>query len=395
MPPYRVAALASHPIQYQAPLFRALAAHPEVDLHVFFCERWGATAYPDPGFRVNVSWDIPLLEGYPSTFLPNRSPFHYPSSFWGVLNPGVFTTIRRGGFHALMIHGWALASNWIAWAAAPEITRILLRGETNGLAEPTGLKGAGRRLLLKKFFRRTSAFLAIGTRNASFYRSYGVPAERIFSTPYSVDNEFFMRRAEVLFSQKKSLRRKNEIPPDLPVILFCGKLTPAKRPVDLLDAFASLPQSLGASLVFVGDGVLRSELETTARKKRIPHVFFLGSQNQSQMPACYAMADVLVLPSEFEPWGLAVNEAMCCGLPIIASDQVGAAVDLIREGINGFIYPAGKVEALADCLRKVLDNESIRRQMGRQSRELIRHWGIPECVEGILQALHSTARSVP
>lgn len=388
---YRLAILASHPIQYQAPLFRALAARPEIDLHVFFCCRWGVEHYRDPGFGVSFSWDTPLLKGYSHTFLRNLSPCPGGlTRFLGVVNTGIVVAILRGKFDAIWIHGWYLASNWIAWATGISTrTPILLRGESNGLAEPGGLKGGIKRAVLTALFKRISGFLAIGTNNANFYRSYGVPEEKIFWMPYAVDNNFFMEHAQRLAGQKRLLREREGIPPDLPVILFCGKFLEKKRPFDLLWALTLLDGYPKASLVFVGDGPLRAEMERLTTEHRLTNVYFLGFRNQTELPTYYAMADILVLPSSFEPWGLVLNEAMCFGLPVIASDQVGAAVDLVQEGINGFIYPVGDVKALADRLQRVLVNERARQEMGHQSRTIISRWGIEEDVEVLLKALHS------
>lgn len=390
---HRLAVLASHPIQYQVPLFRALAARPEIDLHVYFCCRWGTESYDDPGFGVHFSWDIPLLEGYRYTFLRNLSPFPGPSRFLGLLNPGVLGTVLQDKRDALWIHGWALASNCLAWAgAAARRLPILLRGETSGLAEPTGLKGTVKRRVLKAFFSQVAGFLAIGTNNANFYRSYGVPVQRIFWTPYAVDNAFFIRHAGRLAEEKRLLREREGLRPDLPVILFCGKFQERKRPLDLLKAFALLNDQLAGSLVFVGDGPLRREMERFIDNHRLANVRILGFRNQSELPACYGMADVLVLPSSHEPWGLVLNEAMCFGLPVIASDGVGAAADLVHEGANGFTYPVGNVLALRGCLRKVLVDPDCRTAMGMESHAIIKRWGIKEGVEGVLMALDSVVR---
>src|SRR5437867_3974057 len=186
--PFQLAILASHPIQYQVPLFRALAARPEIELRVFFCCRMGLERYQDPGFGLSLSWDIPMLEGYSYVFLRNLSHRAGSSRFLDILNPGIASAILRGNFDAIWIHGWALATNWIAWACASAFrVPILLRGEANGLNEPTGIKRKVKQAVLKTFFTRVAAFLAIGSNNARFYRSYGVPEERIFFTPYSVD----------------------------------------------------------------------------------------------------------------------------------------------------------------------------------------------------------------
>jgi glycosyltransferase involved in cell wall biosynthesis len=388
--PYRLAVLASHPIQYQAPLFRALAAHPQIDLHVYFLSQRGLELYNDPGFGVSFSWDTPLLEGYRSSSLHNQSPRLGPDWLMRLVNPRLISVVLQEQFDALWLHGWALASNWIGWAAAiPRGLPILLRSESNGMAEPKGIKGAVKRCALKAFFRRIVAFLAIGTSNANFYKSYGVSEEQIFWTPYAVDNGFFMDHAQRLDGQKRMLREKVGIPPDLPVILFCGKFLEKKRPFDLLRAFACLHDHAKTSLVFVGDGPLRADMERFIVEQQLIGIHLLGFRNQTELPACYAMADVLVLPSSSEPWGLVVNEAMCFGLPIIASDQVGAAVDLIQEGVNGFTYPVGNISILADCLQKVLADEETCQAMGRQSHAIISRWGIGEDVEGVVQALHA------
>jgi hypothetical protein len=177
---YRLAVLTSHPIQYQAPLFRALASQSEIDLHVFFCCRWGVEQYRDPGFGVSFSWDTPLLYGYNATFLHNLSPCPGPAQFLGIVNPGIVSVILRGQFDAFWIHGWALASNWVAWATAASTSLpILLRGESNGLAESIGLKGMLKRTVLKTFFSQLAGFLAIGTSNRNFYTSYGVVAPQL------------------------------------------------------------------------------------------------------------------------------------------------------------------------------------------------------------------------
>ena len=391
-PRYRLAVLASHPIQYQAPLFRALAARSEIDLHVFFCHRWGAERYKDPGFGLSLSWDIPLLDGYKYTFLRNFSFRPGPTWFWGVVNPGIVLSVLGNKFDALWIHGWALASNWMGWATAvPRRLPVLLRGETNGLTRQAGLKGKVKKVVLKTLFSQVAGFLAIGTNNANFYKAYGIAEERIFWTPYAVDNALFLKHASALEGQKRSLREKEGLPPDLPVILFCGKFQEKKRPMDLLEAFALLDWPHAASVVFVGDGPQRPIMERFATERRLANVYFLGFRNQTKLPACYAMADVLVLPSDFEPWGLVVNEAMCFGLAVIVSDQVGAAADLVRDGVNGFIYPVGNIQSLADRLQRVLANEQAREEMGKQSYTIINRWGFEEDIAGLLNALHAVA----
>lgn len=391
--PYRLAALVSHPIQYLAPLYRVLAERREIDLHVYFGCAWGTRVYRDPGFGVRFAWDVPLLNGYPHTFLRNLHPWPNPNRFLGLINPGVLSALRRGRYDAVWVHGWFPASTWLAWAGAQARgIPILLRAEASGLTEPAGLKRAVKQVILRTLFSQIDGFLAIGASNANFYRTYEIREDRIFMSPYSVDNEFFIGRARELRGQKRSLRAQEGLPPDLPVVLFCGKFYDVKRPLDVLRAFRQLDGTPPASLALVGDGPLRGELEEYARREKLSSVHFLGFRNQARLPECYALADCLVLPSASETWGIVLNEAMCFGLPVIATDRVGGAADLIREGEDGFTYPVGDVGVLADRLREILRDEDRREAMGQRSLEIIGHWGPKESADGIVNALEQVVR---
>ena len=381
--PYRVAYLTSHPIQYQAPLFRALARRPGVDLTVFFCSDQGARRYRDPGFGTELAWDVPLLDGYRSVVLPNLNRRGGPGSFLGLVNARIVTELRHGGFDAVIVHGWAYATNWLAFVAAAILgVPLIIRGESNGLREPHGWRRVVKRLALGWLFRRASAFLAIGSLNRRFYREYGVPADRVFFAPYAVDNACFQKAAQRL-PPRATLRAERGIPDDTTVFLFCGKLTPVKRPIDALAAFQRLDNRERAALLFVGDGPLRAEIEAHAAGMR--NVSITGFRNQSELPREYAVADVLLLPSEFEPWGLVVNEALNFGLAVVASDQVGAAADLVRAEDGGHIVPVGDVAALSRVMHRCMEERAGRPRAS--TKRLIDEWTVEHCADGILDAL--------
>lgn len=385
---YRLAIVASHPIQYQAPLFRALGASEEIDPTVFFCSNAGARTYYDAGFGRTVRWDVPLLDGYRHRFLPNVSPTRGTGRFWGVFNPRLVGHLLRGRFDAMLIHGWGLSTYWLAIEAARAMRiPIFLRAESNGLSEPTGAKAAVKRAMLGHIFAGSAGFMAIGTLNRKFYQKYGVEPERVFPAPYSVDNSFFARHAEELCPRREELRGQAGIPSGAVVFLFCGKLSAVKRPLDVLEAFARVPHP-SKYLVLAGDGVLRGEIEAKARELGLSNTLITGFCNQTELPRWYAVADALVLPSGFEPWGLVVNEAMNFSLPIIASDGVGSAPDLVEPGGNGFVYPRGDVDALARSMEQVATDGALRAAMGARSRQIIDGWGIAQTVEGYERALH-------
>jgi len=357
---------------------------------VLFCSDWGLKDYRDEGFGQVLRWDIPLIEGYHSEFLPNVSPKPNVSSFWGVINPTVVQRLRKGRFDAVWVHGWAKFTDLLALLTAFAAgIPVILRTDTNLLPHMPLWKAAIKRAVLSRLFRRVSGFLAIGRYNAEFYKTYGVPKEKIFLISYAVDNAFFFQTEGELLPKKNELKRKFEIHDDLPVILFSGKLLDVKRPIDLLIAFAEVSKSVKSALVYVGDGPLRPKLEVYAKESRIQNVYFMGFKNQTELPQFYAMADVFALPSEFEPWGLVVNEAMCFGLPVIVSDQVGAAGDLVHHGLNGFVYPAGQVSILAEYLRALVADPAKGQRMGEISKQLISQRNYLQDTKKVLMCLEN------
>jgi len=390
---FRLAILASHVIQYQAPLFRMLACQPEIELSVFFCSEGGARSYHDKGFGREVKWDVPLLEGYSFEFLPNWSIRPDASEFWGRINPRIILFLRRRKFDAIWVHGWARFTDWMAMLAAFTFKiPVLMRGESNLLLALPPWKSALKRIVLRNLFRRTSAFLAIGRYNADFYRAYGVPKEKIYLIPYAVNNDFFLSQAEKLANCKAELKQELGIAPGVPVVLYSGKLIGKKRPSDLLKAFEYVLKTQKAVLVYVGAGSLEPELKHYAETKHLP-VVFAGFRNQTELPKWFAIADVFVLPSADEPWGLVVNEAMCFSLPIVASDQVGAAGDLVRGGMNGFVFSPGDTRSLSEHLEPLLSDPVLRASFGTKSREIIEHWSYRENVNGILNCLEQLANA--
>lgn len=392
--PYRLAVLASHVIQYQGPLYRELAKHPEIELTVFFCSRQGLQPYRDQGFGQHFKWDVPLLEGYRSHFLSNWSPRPNASTFWGLMNPAIVRVLKPADFEAVWVHGWSQFSVWLALLTA--FTRgipVLMRAENNLLSPVPRWKADIKRFVLGRLFRRIAGFLATGRYNAEFYRAHGVPDRRIFLVPYAVNNNFFISQAEENKSGNNlegnlNMKRELGISSEAVVILFSGKLVPAKRPHDLLRAFEGIPDRHRAALIYLGDGPLRRSLEKYVADNSLANVHFVGFRNQTEIAGFFAAADIFVLPSGLERWGLVVNEAMCFGLPVITSDQVGAAGDLVRGGENGFLYPVGNIASVTAHLTKLMENPELRATMGQKSLAIIRTWSYAQDVEGTLACLN-------
>ncbi|MRG92554.1 glycosyltransferase family 4 protein [Polyangium spumosum] len=385
----RIAILATHPIQYQAPLYRALAARADVAIKLFFCWDFGVKETRDPGFGKAIRWDVPLLEGYDHEFVPNVSKRPGTDHFFGLVNPGAFSRMEAFRPDVLIVHGYAHATeNDVMVRARRKGIPVLLRGESNLLAERPPHVELAKRLALPAIFRGLGGALAIGTLSARYFEHYGVPKERVFIAPYTVDNSFFQSQAGSVEEEARAFRKELGIPEGDLVVNYAAKLIPVKGCADLIRAFAARPRP-NTHLVLVGDGPLRGELESLA-KSLSARVHFVGFVNQKRMPAAYAMGDVFVLPSRFEPWGLAVNEAMNLGLPIVASDQVGAVPDLVGPD-NGWVFPAGSVPALARVLDEALGSHEARASRGRASLRRIAGWDIPHTAEGFVRAARAVA----
>ncbi|HVT44394.1 MAG TPA: glycosyltransferase family 4 protein [Thermoanaerobaculia bacterium] len=385
---HRLAIVTSHVIQYQAPLFRMLAERPEIDLEVLFCSRRGLDAYRDEGLGVNLRWDLDLTGGYPHRFLRNLSPFDRTSGS-GLINPGLFTALRRSRYDAvLFMLGWGSVTAWIGYAACIlKSIPFFIYGDSSFVPEERSPFARARERLLRFLFARAAGFMITGRYNADYYRHYGGSDERFFFMPWAIDNERFAAAATMSGEEKRSIRRELGIAEEAFVILFSGKLIERKRPGDLLAAFERMNERGNAALVFVGDGELRPALEGEAEARGLQGVHFVGFVNQSRLPQIYGAADVLVLPSAFDPRATVVNEAMASGLPVIVTDRVGPSGDIVRHGENGFVIALEDVAGLAGRLDSLATNAEARCRMAARSQAIIAKWNYDMDVAGVVQAL--------
>jgi glycosyltransferase involved in cell wall biosynthesis len=385
----RVLVVGSHPVQYATPIFQVLAKDPRVDLHVAYCSMQGAEPDVDPDFGVEVKWDIPLLTGYSWQHVPNHSWRPRLDTFFGLFNPGIWRLISRGKFDAVVVHtGYVRATFWIAAAAAKwKRARLLFGTDAHDLSARDARKWKAwiKRMLWPCLFRLADIVLVVSSGGVALMRSLGIPEDRITLVPFCVDNGWWIEKSDRV--DRAAVRAQWNVPESATVVLFCAKLQPWKRPQDLLRAFAQNADS-NAYLVIAGDGALRSTLESEAKTLGIAsRVRFLGFANQSVLPEVYTASDIFVLPSEYEPFGLVVNEAMLCRLPAIVSDRVGARFDLVREGETGYIFPCGDIDALAEILRRALGDPPRLHGMGRSARERMAGWSHVDYANSLANAI--------
>lgn len=368
--------LSTHPIQYQVPIWQALARDGRVPFEVWYLSDHGVRPSADREFGKTFSWDIDLTSGYPHRFL-DRANRCKPDAFWGCrLHEDLAERLSQAGATALWIQGWQVAAYWQAARQARRAgVALWLRGESNDLAQTPLWKRPFKRVALEYLFSTVSRFLYIGTANKRLYRHFGIPEERLSPALYAVDNERFARQADDLRPQRPALRRQWGIADDAFCVLFCGKLIAKKRPMDLVQAVASLdavnPQRR-FHVLFIGSGELGGALRDACdvvhdaeagapsppgRAPR-PRASFAGFLNQTEISRAYVAADCLVLPSDAgETWGLVVNEAMASGLPCIVSDACGSAEDLIAPVDARFVFRCGDVAGLGAALVALRDRQ--------------------------------------
>jgi glycosyltransferase involved in cell wall biosynthesis len=385
----RILIIASHPVQYGAPLFRLLARHPKLDFQVVYCSLRGAESGYDPDFGAHVQWDVPLLDGYKWTHIPNRGSG--AEKFWGWRNTGLWKFIRHGNFDAVISHiGYTRSTFWIAYLAARSKRIPFLFGTDASRIEPrdqSKLKLAGKKILWPAVFSLAGQVLTASSAGRDLMISLGFSPDRVSMTLITVDNDWWLAQANAI--DRDDARKSLGFAPQEKIILFCAKLQPWKGPMDLLHAFASaaLPN---AKLVFAGDGAQRAALESeTAARGNSNKVQFLGFVNQSQLPKLYKAADLMVIPSHYEPFGLVVNEAMLCGCPVIASDHVGAVRDLIAHAETGFVYPAGDAQALANTMRQALQDPIQLSAITANALARVHSWSPQASAEALVGAVES------
>jgi len=373
-----------------------------MDLTVFFGSSFSARGYADKGFGVDVSWDIPLLDGYRYEVLPalrdkGRTGVASP------LNYGIFSRLKGGkgvaGFDVLWVHGYSTLNALQAMLAAKALgIPVLLRAESRDLArQRSGWRQLAKRLVFRGLRSLVDGVLPIGTLNAAYWRHHLGRDVPQFFMPYAVDNDYFLSRSRTAAQTRTQLLEDLALDPSRPVILYVSKLQGRKRCGDLLEAYLRLSPAPGvepnAYLVIVGDGEKRTDLEDRARESGFNSIRFCGFQNQSEIPAFFDIATVFVLPSQDEPWGLIVNEVMNAGRAVIVSDDVGCQPDLIHNNVEGCVFPVGDIAALADALRRVLNDPQLSAAMGDRGRERIQTWSFEEDIRGLRAGVAQATRS--
>jgi glycosyltransferase involved in cell wall biosynthesis len=385
----RVGYLISHPIQYLTPLFRELANR--CDLTVHFAHRQTADQQSRAGFGVAFEWDVDLLSGYRSEFLTNVARSPWSDNFWGCNTPEIKDRVAHGNFDAFVVPGWALWSYWQAvMACRRNAVPVFVRGDSQLVGQRTGPVRLAKEIAFARMLRAFDGFLYVGERNREYLRYYGVPEDRLFFSPHCVDNDAFRSGAERARRQGISNGGERGVARR---ILFVGKLHPRKNPMDVLRAAEIVRRNgIAVEVAYAGSGELADSLDAYAKSVGLS-VHFHGFVNQTALPAIYAAADVIVLPSSgAETWGLVINEAMACGVPAVVSDAVGCGPDLVEPGVTGARFPLGDIAGLAKAIETVLCLETTPTRARVQER--IAAYSPAAAAVGILEGVDELRRQL-
>jgi glycosyltransferase involved in cell wall biosynthesis len=380
----RLAIIVSHPIQYYVPIYQQLAQRDDIALKVFFTWHDGSAPTQDPGFGQAITWDIPLREGYSFELARNHAADPGMHHFFGLRNPDLVARVMEWEPSVVHITGWAWWSHLQALKAFHDLgIPTLFRGDSHLLDEKlSGPRWWMKKACLSRIFRWPMAFLVTGQANAQYYRAFGVEPSRLIASPHAIDCDRFANPAQAYEQDALNWRRALGISDEQLVFLFAGKFEPRKRPLDFMTAIQRLEQNNVVGIM-VGAGEQQAEVDAIA--KAHPDRFrVLPFQNQSRMPVVYRLADLFVLPSLYgETWGLAVNEALACSRPVLVSDKVGCASDVVDSSC-GFVVTNA---LLPDILRELAGKKAELTHMRSSAATRARLFDIPRVVSTLRESV--------
>ena len=385
----RLSIIAIAPAPYRDPLFRRLAGLSGVELRVFYLQ----------GKDSVRGWNAGLFD-YPAEFVSCLTPERlYPLPLLGSVNPSIVRRLASFQPSVLVVYGHSYHSQYQAmrWASGRQVPYLLRcdRNPDSIIFRRDGGAVRGRRFkehIIRYFTTRAAGALTIGTANDRYWEHYGVPAERRFLAPIAVDNEVFRAAAEENRPLRREIRRSLDLPPGR-LLMFAGRLAPEKNIERLLRAMSYCPAGR-FSLLILGSGPLEAALRQQGCRLGLENIFFRSFRPQAEVARVYAAVDGLILPSLSEGWGLVVNEAMASGLPVLVSQRCGCAVDLVREGENGFLFDPTSEKSISAALLRFADlPDDQLRAFSQESRRLVARWNYDNAVDGFLKALGSVTAS--
>ena len=377
----KLAIITTHPIQYNAPLFAMLHQRGNIAVKVFYT--WGDTVLQkkyDPGFGKAIEWDIPLLDGYDFEFVNNTSKQKGSHHFNGIINPAIILKINAYRPDAILVYGWKFNSHLKVIRYFKNKIPVLFRGDSILLDEKKDIRGFVKRMIIRWVYTHIDKALYCGTNNRNYFQYYGLRPDQLIASFHAVDNRRFGNLVEKYAEAASLLKSGMGICPSDLVLLYAGKLIAQKNIQSLIRAFEKINNEK-VHLVIAGNGPEEQLLKNNFSE--IKNLHFLDFQNQQAMPILYQVCDIFVLPSNGETWGLSVNEAMAAGKAILISDKCGSAIDLVINGINGYIFETGNVDELYSDMKNCISDLDHLKKMQHNSYQKIQEFKFDKIASAI------------
>ncbi len=372
----------THPIQYRSPVFRALAARMPGMKVFYFSDKFDGRKwwFHEVGKIPEQNWNLDLTTGFPSESLGELS-----TGAWKNYRT-LSALLKREKPDAVLIYGYYLPQHWMLWWLCKNLDiPLLFIGETFS-REGAGVRKWLKGVLQPLFFRGIKHFVSIGSRTQSFYLSFGTPQSKITSAHYCVDTKFFEMDSVQSQRVRTQVRERLGIAKDAFVLLFVGRLFERKRPWDMAKIHKGLIEKQNITTVIVGNGPLEHEMKKLAMETT--QLLCVGFKNQAETRDLYHAADLLLVPSEYETWGLVINEAFAAGLPALVTPQCGAAGDLVVEGETGFVFPIGDTAAAVEKVRWCKEHPEEYAAMRVKAKQMvISEFGIEQFAEAVVTAV--------
>jgi glycosyltransferase involved in cell wall biosynthesis len=361
---------------YRIPVFNALAERPEVDLHVIFLSENDPTLRQWRVYKDEIKFQYDVLPSWRRRL----------GGYNILLNRGVHAALKRIEPHVLLCGGYNYLASWQAayWARRHRVP-LLLWSESTAFDRRRGYRSV--EFIKTCFLNLCAAFVVPGKSSFNYLQDLGIAGQRIFTAPNAVDTSLFSQSAE---AARQSGAQRRPLPQRY--FLCVGRLVKAKGIFDLVEAYGKLDAEVRSQigLVFAGDGSDAGELQQRAARTMPGTIQILGFTHREELPALYALADAFVFPTHSDPWGLVVNEAMACSLPVIVTNVAGCALDLVQDGWNGFVVQPGDPLQLAAAMARLAGNSSLRAEMGAHSRERVDAYSPATWAAGIVEAACKT-----
>ena len=381
MKKYKVALITNIPSPYRIPLFEKMAEHQSIDLYVYF----------NAVTEENREWNVELSDKFKYKILPcfglNLSYWSKDKDFYNYhINPSIIQELIKNDYDVVIAGGYS------SFAAQISFFQSKLRGTpyilwSGGTINDTSPLRTISLPLARFIVRHSNAFVAYGTRAKEYLITLGAFPEKIFIAYNTVDIDFYMQQSVKFKASKNKLKDRLGIKNEM-IVLYVGRIVELKNVRTLIKAYSELKNELDVALLIVGDGMQKSKLRNMCIEESIDDVFFVGFKQKEEILVYYAISDLFVFPSTKDIWGLVLNEAMASGLPVITTDKVGASVDLIEEGVNGYVVESGDIEELHEAMRKILLKPEVRSRMGKASKEIIEsRFTINDAVNGFIEAI--------